>query len=84
MSDAIVSLIRTYVATWVGLAAAWLAGLGVDLEVDMATLVLAGLGVSVYYAAARALEERWPWLGVLLGSAGSPTYPQVIKGQVER
>ncbi len=84
MSDAIVSLLRTYVATWVGSLGLWLAGLGIDLDVDLATVVLVGLAISIYYTAVRALEERWPWVGVLLGSPGAPTYPQVIKGQVER
>ena len=48
MSDAIVSLLRTYVATWVGSLGLWLAGLGIDLDVDLATVVLVGLAISIY------------------------------------
>jgi len=75
LSDAIVSLIRTYAAVWVPALAAVLADYGVDLPVDPATVVVVAVAVSAYYTAARALESRWPALGVLLGTARQPTYP---------
>jgi len=46
------------------------------LEVDgeaLTTLVVFGV-LAVYYAAARALEHRWPRAGWLLGSPKQPTY----------
>ena len=30
--------------------------------------------VGIYYAAARILEQRWPYLGWLLGAAKQPMY----------
>jgi len=74
-----VSLIRTYVPLAVGVAVAYLARtLGVVLDEDtsaMATSVAVAVVTAVYYAAARALESRWPALGVLLGAPTAPTYP---------
>ncbi|MBA9001999.1 hypothetical protein [Thermomonospora cellulosilytica] len=75
LSDAIVSLIRTYAAVWVSAAGLWLADRGIELPVDPATIAVTGLAVSVYYAVVRVLESRFPAAGVLLGSAKRPTYP---------
>ncbi|WP_213451602.1 hypothetical protein [Rhizomonospora bruguierae] len=80
MSDHLVSLIRTYVPIAVGSALAWLAStLGVVLGDDASTALTVGvvaLATAIYYAVARALESRWPALGVLLGAARPPTYEQ--------
>lgn len=81
MSDALVSVIRTYVAIWVSAAGVWLADRGVDLPVDPATVALTAAAVSFYYVVVRALEQRWPALGVLLGSAKSPQYVKQASGQ---
>lgn len=75
MSDAIVSLIRTYVAIWVPAATAWLADRGIDLPVDPATVVVLAVAISCYYTLVRVLEARWPALGALLGAASAPVYP---------
>jgi len=79
LSDGVVSLIRTYVPLGVGLAVTYLAReLGVVLDEDtsaMASSAAVAVVTAVYYAAARALESRWPALGVLLGAAKTPSYP---------
>nr|PZN20457.1 MAG: hypothetical protein DIU80_20245 [Chloroflexota bacterium] len=79
MSDAILSLIRTYMPLAVGVAVTYLAReLGVVLDEDtsaMASSAAVAVVTAVYYAAARALESRWPALGVLLGAARAPSYP---------
>lgn len=41
-------------------------------RLDVGGVFVAGLA---YYALARALERRWPRLGVLLGVPARPTYP---------
>ena len=76
MSDAIISIIRTYAAIWVSAAATWLADRGVDLPVDPATVAVTAVVVSVYYGVVRVLETRWPWIGGLLGAARQPAYQQ--------
>lgn len=70
------SYIRTYVPIVVGWAIAQLAETLGPLDVDTETVSLAvtGLVIAVYYAAARALEKRWPAAGWLLGSTKQPTY----------
>ena len=81
MSNTITSLIRTYVPIVVGSLVAWLLTLGVTLDPSAeAGLVTAGTGllIAVYYTAVRLLEKRWPFLGVLLGSATAPTYPPPV------
>lgn len=77
MSDAITALIRTWTPSAVGAALAWLLTLGIELDPDTQAGLIAGLTavmVAAYYALARLLESRWPWLGVLLGSTRQPTY----------
>lgn len=77
MSDAITALIRTWTPTAAGAALAWLLTIGIELDPDVQAGLIAGLTavmIAAYYALARALEARWPWLGVLLGSARQPTY----------
>lgn len=81
MSDAIISLIRTYAAIWVAAGGTWLADKGIDLPVDPATVVVTAVAGSAYYALARVLESRWPWFGVLLGSAKSPQYVKQASGR---
>ncbi|WP_213452905.1 hypothetical protein [Rhizomonospora bruguierae] len=80
MSDHLVSLIRTWTPIAVGSALAWLAStLGVVLDDGTSTALTAGavgLAAAAYYALARALESRWPVLGVLLGTRREPTYGQ--------
>lgn len=84
MSDAITGLIRTWTPTAVGAALAWLLTLGIELDPTAQAGLITGLTavvIAVYYALARLLESRWPWLGVLLGSTKQPTYPR--SGEVD-
>lgn len=77
MSSTIVSLIRTYVPVAVGALVAWLITLGIQLDAEaQAGLItaLTGALIAIYYAIVRALEKRWPWVGVLLGVPAEPLY----------
>lgn len=76
----VTSLIRTYVPIGVGALASYLLTLGIDLDanaqlglVTFLTALLQGL----YYLIARLLEQRYPQLGVLLGSSKTPDYKEV-------
>lgn len=71
------SLIRTFVPVWVGAGITFLSDtLGpVDVDPQMG-LVLAGAVASIYYAAVRKLEVKYPKLGWLLGMKGTPVYLQ--------
>lgn len=76
--DFLISVIRTAVPVAVGAVLAWLASeAGIVLDTDSSTALTAGVvavTVAVYYALARVLETRWPWLGVLLGRRAKPVY----------
>lgn len=78
MSDAVVSLIRTWVPIGVGAVLTFLATrLGVVVDEETSTgLVVGATGVvsAAYYAAVRWAERRWPWLGALLGKRSEPMY----------
>lgn len=73
-----ISVVRTLVPMAVGAFATWLGHeTGVILDDDTRTGIIIGLTgtlSSIYYVAARALERRWPVLGVLLGSRSQPEY----------
>ena len=78
LTDYIVSLIRTYVPAAVAGLVAWLAAnynivLPDDTSAALA-LGVAGLVLAVYYGLVRALEQRWPWFGKLLGASKQPVY----------
>jgi hypothetical protein len=70
------SIIRTYVPIIVGALASWLlVTFAFQLEADVQAhliIALTGLLQAVYYAAVRALETRFPGVGVLLGAAKTP------------
>lgn len=77
-NDFLISVIRTAVPVAVGAVLAWLASrAGIILDADSSaalTTSAVAVSVAVYYALARALETRWPWLGVLLGRRAKPVY----------
>ncbi|GAA2450782.1 hypothetical protein GCM10010191_80990 [Actinomadura vinacea] len=80
MNDYVVSLIRTWVPVAVGAALTWLATkAGIVLDDDtsaMATTVAVGFVTATYYAAARAIEQKWPKVGrimLALGLTGART-----------
>lgn len=69
------SIVRTLVPIAVGYAAAALLRFGIGLdEAALAGLTefLGGLFAAVYYVLVRAVEQRWPKIGVLLGWASTP------------
>lgn len=74
MGNTTPSIVRTLSPLVVG----WLLSLPVTaaLGVDQGTLTaLVTVALSAgYYVAVRALEQRWPGVGVLLGSARQPVY----------
>lgn len=77
MSDLLVSLIRTWVPVAVGGLLSLLAAQGVEFDptTEQGLIVgLTGLITAVYYFGARLLEQKWPSLGILLGSKKQPTY----------
>lgn len=86
-NDFLISVIRTAVPAAVGAVLAWLASkTGIILDADSSAALTASavaVAVAVYYALARALETRWPWLGVLLGRRAKPVYevPRTSKGE---
>lgn len=69
------SFVRTLVPVAVGQIAAYLATIGITLPdevVAAVTVVIGFIITAVYYAALRFLEQKWPWIGVLLGWAATP------------
>lgn len=82
MNNFVTSQIRTYTPIIVGALVAWLTSLSLQLDAETQSgliVVLTGVLQAVYYLIARLLEKRWPQLGVLLGSAKTPTYKKELK-----
>lgn len=77
MSDLWASIVRTAVPYIVGGIVSWLVGLGLSVDASLEgtlTAVFTFVFGTVYYLAVRALEKKWPALGVLLGVPVQPTY----------
>lgn len=78
MNNYVISLIRTYVPVGVGAVLSFLlVHYGLHPSAAIASAVTAALtaGITaVYYAAVRALEHKFPWLGVLIGAPAKPVY----------
>lgn len=77
MSDIKTSIIRTVVPAIVGAIAAFLTGRGIELDpetVAAITTLLTVLFSAAYYATVRYFEQKFPKLGLLLGSAKTPEY----------
>lgn len=77
MSDFAISQIRTYVPVVVGALVAWLTSMGLQLDAETQTgfiVALTGVTQAVYYFIVRVLEQKWSWVGVLLGSKKTPEY----------
>lgn len=77
VSNYLMSLIRTAVPAAVGAVLSWLALRGLNVPAsDRESITAAATFVVLlaYYAAVRALEKRWPKLGVLLGVPAAPSY----------
>lgn len=74
LRDYFASVIRTLVPvalgvvlTKIGITDATVQGIPLDVVVSV-------VAVGGYYAGVRALEKRWPLVGVLLGWAAAPIY----------
>jgi len=80
LSDWIAAWIRTQVAVWVPVGVNWLASLGIEVPVEPATAVVVAALITGYYTLVRALEARWPVVGVLLGWRAQPHYDQERRG----
>jgi len=78
MNNYAISLIRTYVPIGVGAVASWLLvhyalSVPTSTQVGITSLLTAGLSAG-YYAGVRALEQKFPQVGVLLGHTAKPVY----------
>jgi hypothetical protein len=58
----------------VGLVATWLISKGVVFDSAALEIAAVSLISGAYYALVRALEAKFPWVGVLLGVRKEPTY----------
>ena len=77
MSDFVTSLIRTWVPAGVAAGVTYVVTLGVEFDPAAETQIAAAavlVVTAVYYGVVRALENRWPAFGYLLGVAKAPTY----------
>ena len=77
MSNLITSQIRTVTPIIIGAVVSYLATLGLEIDTDtQASMVIAltGLLQALYYLVARLLEQKFPKLGILLGSTKKPEY----------
>ncbi|WP_433426386.1 hypothetical protein ACQP1V_42800 (plasmid) [Microtetraspora malaysiensis] len=73
----IISLWRTLVPKVVGGGLGWLALHDIqiaDLTEGQIAFGATVFGAGLYYGLARAAEQHWPVLGVLLGSTKQPSY----------
>lgn len=69
------SFVRTLVPVAVGQIAAYLATIGIELPEDVmaaVTVVLGFIITALWYTVVRFLEQKWPWIGILLGWAATP------------
>lgn len=77
MSNYVISLIRTWVPIAIGSVIAWLAAHGLNLDPSATggfEVFLTGVLSGAWYALARLLEAKFPWLGVLLGVPAKLAY----------
>lgn len=74
MNDVTVGTVRTVAPAVAGAVAAWLLKQGVDIDPTVLQLVVFPAFVGLYYRLVRLAEGRWPWVGVLLGVAKTPSY----------
>ena len=77
MNDYLVGHIRTYTPVLVGLLLTLLGdALGVDIDSTEAAMTATAAVAAVYYTVVRALAEKWPTFGILLGVNKAPEYGQ--------
>lgn len=69
------SLVRTIIPIAVGQIVAFVATLGIEVTPDQEaafTTVLGFVAAALYYLTIRFLEQKFPWMGALLGWAATP------------
>lgn len=72
--DLSTSLVRTIVPIITGLIISGLLQLGIEVEPGVISVAVDAVVVGGWYTLVRVLEERWPKVGVLLGSRSTPHY----------
>lgn len=81
LTDYSASVVRTVTPLLVGLIVSLvgtkLAGINEESLTPVITIVVA----AAYHALVRALEQKWPKLGMLLGWDSSPAYSKPSDGQ---
>lgn len=75
------SVARTLTPILVGLILGVLGTEIVGVNEASLTPVVSGVITAIYYALVRALEQKWPKVGVLLGWPSAPTYSKPSDGQ---
>lgn len=69
------SIVRTIIPIAVGQIVAFVATLGIEVTPDQEaafTTVLGFVAAALYYLIIRILEQKFPWMGALLGWAATP------------
>lgn len=77
MRDLVTAAVRTAVVSFVTLAVAWLANLGIVVDPSALEVVLTGLAIGVVNLALNWLQTKLPWLGTVMSlglSKSTPTY----------
>jgi hypothetical protein len=77
MNAFIIALIRTVVPAGVGLLFGWLASIGIGLDAETQSGLVAGLSLTItglYYAGVTWAAAKYPAFGWLLGVAATPKY----------
>jgi hypothetical protein len=73
-NDLLTSIIRTGVPLIVGVVVTTLAKIGLDIDASLLTPLFTAIVSGAYYAVVRAIEEKKPKAGKLLGRARPPKY----------
>ena len=80
MNNYIIGHIRTYTPIFVGSGLTWLADtMNIIVPDDSSTALIVGLSglvSAIYYGLIRALAEKWPQVGIMLGYNNAPVYSQ--------
>lgn len=74
LRDFLVSCIRTAVPAGVGLVLAHFGINALDIAGVPLQTVVTAVAIMAYYSGVRALEAKWPKVGILLGWTVAPSY----------
>ncbi len=78
LTDYVTGHIRTGVPILVGFLVGLAAKYGIDLNSPELVAAISGVAGAFWYGGVRALAERFPWAGILLGVNKAPKYPGAI------